>query len=45
MVGHGGVGAVETLISDVNVSLREAGSFLILMKKMHKVKKKMHKAT
>jgi len=31
---------VETLISDANSSLRETGSLLILIKKMHKVNKK-----
>lgn len=31
---------METLIADANISLREAGSLLILIKKMHKVKKK-----
>lgn len=31
---------METLIADANISLREAGSLLILIKKMHKGKKK-----
>ena len=36
---------METLISDANSSLRETGSLLILIKKMHKVNKKMHKVS
>lgn len=43
VVGYGGVAGVETLITGANNSLREAGSLLVLMEKMHRVNKKMLK--